>query len=480
MKTNIFKGASRYIVLALFAPVFTGNTFAQNIKLEKETGYFNAIEISDNIGINISQGDKPMVILEGEEDAVNAFVPNIKNNILKIKAGQQTEELESIHIVVKDLKDICMKGASSLKGTSVIKTKNLTLTAEDASEIKLDLDVDSLKTIVEGAASIKYSGKATNHKIQIKGAASISAYALETENSQIDLAGAGTAQVNVKNELSGEISGLGSIVYKDEPAKVNVKTSGLGSVKKGSPKTAKLDSESDTTKFNIGQKEVQIFDKKDNDDKKKKKKDKFNGHWGGIEIGLNNYLNRYNKMEVPGGYDFLDLKTSKSIGVGLNIYEQNFNLCKNHLGIVSGVGLTYNNYRFTQNTTLLSKSPVVAAFTDTTRNFLKNKLTVSYLTVPVILEYNTGKKHKFHVGAGMILGARLGSHIKQVYEVDGSKYKDKAYDDFNLFPYKADATVRIGWGFVNLFANYSLTPLFKQGKQPELYPFTVGLCVVGW
>ena len=480
MKTNILKAVSKYMALTFLVPIFIGNTFAQNIKLEKETGYFNAIEISDNIVIKISQGEKSMVIVEGEKDAVNAFIPDIKNNVLKINAGQQTEELESINVVVKDLKDIRMKGASSLKSTSVIKAKNLTLTAEDASEIKLDVDVDSLNTIVEGAASIKYSGITKNHKIQIKGAASISAYNLETENSQIDLAGAGTAQVNVKNEISGEISGLGSIVYKDEPAKVNVKTSGLGSVKKGSPKTAKLDSTPDTTKFNIGQKEVQIFDKKDNDDKKKKKKEKFNGHWGGIELGVNNYLNSNNKMEVPSGYDFLDLKTSKSIGVGLNIFEQNFNLYKNHLGIVSGLGLTYNNYRFTQNTTLLSKSPVVAAITDTVKPFLKNKLTVSYLTVPVILEYNIGNKPKFHIGAGMILGARLGSHIKQVYEIDGSKYKDKTYDDFNLYPYKADATVRIGVGFVNLFANYSLTPLFKQGKQPELYPFTVGLSIIGW
>ena len=115
-----------------------------------------------------------------------------------------------------------------------------------------------------------------------------------------------------------------------------------------------------------------------------------------------------------------------------------------------------------------------------TKNFLKNKLTVSYLTLPVILEYNTGENHKFHIGAGMIFGARIGSHIKQVYETDGSKYKDKTYDDFNLCPYKADATLRIGVGFVNLFANYSLTPLFKKDKQPELYPLTVGLRILGW
>ena len=478
MKTNILKTAGKYIVLTVFASIVSANTFAQSVKSEKETPFFNAIEISDNAVVSISQGEKAMIILEGDDEAVKAFTPTIKNNVLKIDADASSE-FESIHIVVKDLKEIRLEGASDLKGTGIIKSPELKLIAEDASSIKLDVEVDTLTTVVEGAASIKYSGKALKHKIQIEGAASISAFALETQNTLVDLAGAGMAQVNVKKELFGEISGLGSIVYKEKPDSVNVKTSGLGSVKKASDKVVKSENEADTTKFNIGKNEVQILSNKDKEDEKKKK-DKFNGHWGGIEIGVNNYLNRYNKMEVPGGYDFMDLKTNKSIGIGLNLYEANINLCKNHFGIVSGLGLTYNNYRFSSNTTLVAKSPVVAAVTDTVRDFSKNKLTVSYLTLPVIFEYNTGKDRKFHVGAGMIMGVKLGSHLKQVYEVNGSKFKDKNYDDFNLNPFKADATVRIGWGIVNLFANYSLTPLFKGSLQPELYPVTVGLRVCGW
>jgi len=478
MKTNILKIAGRCIALTVFTSVISAGTFAQSVKSEKETPFFNAIEISDNAVVSISQGDKTMVILEGDQEAVKAYIPNIKNNVLKIDADGSSE-FESIHIAVKDLKEIRLEGASDLKGTGIIKSPELKLIAEDASSIKLDVEVDTLTTVVEGAASIKYSGKALKHKIQIEGAASINAFALETQSTLVDLAGVGMAQVNVKKELFGEISGLGSIVYKEKPDSVNVRTSGLGSVKKASDKVVKSEGDADTTKFNLGKSEVQILTNKDKEDKKKKE-DKFNGHWGGIELGVNNYLNRYNKLEVPGGYDFMDLKISKSIGVGLNIYEQNFNLYKNHLGLVSGLGITYNNYRFSQNTTLLPQSPLVAVFTDTTKNYSKNKLTVSYLTLPLILEYNTGKDHKFHIGAGMIFGLKLGSHTKQVYEIDGSKYKDKVYKEFNLNPYKADATVRIGCGIVNLFANYSLTSLFKDNMQPELYPVTVGLRVIGW
>jgi len=479
MKTTIFKKATQYIILSALGLLLTLPSNAQVIKVEKEIPYFNAIEINDNMSILISQGEKTMLVIEGSESNINEYVPLIEDNILKIKSGKNTESFKSIEIVVIDLKSIKLKGASSLKGVSIIRVEELQLTASDASSIKLDVELKSLNTLVEGAASIKYTGKTDNHKIQIKGAASINAYELETENTQVDLAGAGVAQVNVSKELSGEISGLGSILYKEEPPVVNVKTSGLGTVKKGTAKQERHAVNSDTTKINIGQKEVHILNKPDGKEKKKKK-EKFDGHWGGIEIGVNNFLDANNKMELPAGYNYLDLRTNKSIGVSVNLFEQNFKLYKDRFGIVSGLGLTYNNYRFTQNAVLVPKTPFVTAVEDTTKDFIKNKLTVSYLTVPLILEVNSGKNNRFHLGVGVIGGVRLGSHTKQVYEINGSKFKDKTYDDFNLHPFKADATVRVGFGIINLFANYSLTPLFKDGKQPELYPFTVGLRLMGW
>lgn len=509
MKTTM-KTRGKYVLTAFISLFLISFAMAQNVKVQKETEAFNVLEIFDNMSITIGQGEKPMLIVEGDSVAVAAFTPEVKNNTLIIRTDDNIALLSKVHVVVSDLKEIKLKGASGLKSTDKLKCTTLKLTASDAASLKLDMEADELSTLVEGAAAIKYTGKAKVHNIKIKGAASIKAYDLETENTSVDLSGAGSAQVNVKNELSGDISGLGTILYKEAPVSLKVTTTGLGTVKQGNSKVVvkseveremdgmakdmeedmkdleedmkEVEKEmaeiADTTKFNLGKKEVQILNKKD--DGKKKKKDKFNGHWGGIELGVNNYLDRYHKMEVPTAYNFLDLNTSKSISVGINLYEQNFKLYKDRFGIVSGIGLTYNNYRFVTNTVLTPKIPDVAAVVDTVLDFTKNKLTVSYLSVPLIFEVNSGKNNRFHIGAGVIGNLRIGAHTKQVYEINGSKNKDKTFDDFNLHPFRAEATVRIGFGIVNLFANYSLTPLFKTGKSPELYPFTVGLRVIGW
>ena len=56
----------------------------------------------------------------------------------------------------------------------------------------------------------------------------------------------------------------------------------------------------------------------------------------------------------------------------------------------------------------------------------------------------------------------------------------KNHNSFYLQPFKFDATVRFGYGIINLFATYSLNTMFQSGRGPELYPVTAGITLVGW
>ena len=46
--------------------------------------------------------------------------------------------------------------------------------------------------------------------------------------------------------------------------------------------------------------------------------------------------------------------------------------------------------------------------------------------------------------------------------------------------FRVSLTARAGVGWFNVFATYSLTPLFESGSGPELYPFSVGVTLVGF
>lgn len=200
-------------------------------------------------------------------------------------------------------------------------------------------------------------------------------------------------------------------------------------------------------------------------------------HWLGIDIGINGYLNKDNTLELPEEYDFLKLKLHRSISVSINFFEKNINLYKNYVNLVTGLGFEFNNYRFEGNITLIPGYDTISFIKDTISIFKKNKLTTTFLNLPLLLEFNTGKKpnKSFHFATGMIFGVKLRSYTKQVFETEDKKNKLKVVDDFNLSPFKLGVTVRIGYGNLNFFANYSLSGLFEEGKGPELHPFTAGI-----
>jgi hypothetical protein len=134
-------------------------------------------------------------------------------------------------------------------------------------------------------------------------------------------------------------------------------------------------------------------------------------------------------------------------------------------------------------------------------NMKVNKMVVSYLNVPLLFEYQTNRYRRlnsFHVALGVIAGVRIGSYTKQEYDnkeetyslvdnygntvatFDVEHYTVRDRGSYHLSPFKVDAAFRVGWSHLNLFATYSLTPMFQKEQGPELYPFTVGISLLGW
>ena len=132
-------------------------------------------------------------------------------------------------------------------------------------------------------------------------------------------------------------------------------------------------------------------------------------------------------------------------------------------------------------------------------HFKKNKLRQTGLRVPLMLEFNTkraplpsreevakgtslsyDRKGNFHIAIGVIGSWYFDTMYKQKYSRDGETVKDRSGGSYNLTPWRAAASVRIGDGGLNLFAEYALTPLFEDDLGPDLVPVNVGLTLIGF
>ena len=156
----------------------------------------------------------------------------------------------------------------------------------------------------------------------------------------------------------------------------------------------------------------------------------------------------------------------------------------NYVGLVSGLGFEFINYNFDGQNSIM-KDPVSGNIVEYVPpyagNITKSKMNISYFTAPLLLEFQipVGKgKDRIHIMGGVIGGVKMCSNTKIKYTEAGDNSKEKNKSDFNLSPLRWGVTARVGYGAINLFANYYMTPLFKDGMGPELYPFTVGIAIV--
>lgn len=209
-----------------------------------------------------------------------------------------------------------------------------------------------------------------------------------------------------------------------------------------------------------------------------KEQDKSIAHWAGFEMGVNGWMNANNTLDLENPK--YDLDYSNSLFYNLNVVEQKIPFFGGYGGLVTGLGFNFNEFSFKGATQLSFNEDSTWAFTRSDYNFKRNRLNVTYLTLPMMLEFNTSldEDKSFHIAFGVLGGFKLFSKTKQKYDFEGDNYKVNVRGHYNVNPWKADAVARIGYKSLTLFANYPLTQFFEKNTGPEMYTFQVGLRLI--
>jgi len=214
--------------------------------------------------------------------------------------------------------------------------------------------------------------------------------------------------------------------------------------------------------------------------------EKFEGHWSGIEFGFNGMANSdYSMYPAPEDH-FLDNDLFRSNVLNLNIlqYSRGFQQTRNNIGIVTGVGVSFQSYHLDNNTTIsideIKKIHPSVIYYDSSQ---KSKLSIAYLEVPLLVEFQIpirNKANRLYFATGVTGAKRFESHTKLKYRKDGKREKLKSPGDYSINDYKVAATLRMGYRWVNLFASYDIVPLFEHSRGPVIYPFSFGFKLISF
>lgn len=204
------------------------------LKETRKVPSFDGIDVSGAFEIILKQGTIEEVIVEADANLLPLIRTEVAGSTLVIETKKPVHHVTvmKVFVTVKDLKRIDVSGAVDVRTDGLITVPELSIDASGATDSKLDIAVQKLKLDCSGASKIKFSGTATDVEMDLSGASDIFGYDMLSETYDIDISGAGNAQISVSKKIRAEISGAGTVKYKGSPSEVDQSVSGAGSIKK--------------------------------------------------------------------------------------------------------------------------------------------------------------------------------------------------------------------------------------------------------
>lgn len=208
-------------------------------------------------------------------------------------------------------------------------------------------------------------------------------------------------------------------------------------------------------------------------------------HTFNIDLGTNNYLT---DGKFPDESNQLySVRPWGSWYVGLNQVMRTRVTRK--FFIEWGAGVSWYNFKFQNDKTILTKNTDDISFTEDIRdfNFSKSKLTATYINASLIPMIDFGGNRRkaslfdsyhndsFRIGVGPYIGYRIDSYSKMVYDDQGEKKKEHNRNNYFLSNLRYGARLQFGFDDVDFFFNYDMNELFVANKGPKLNAFSFGV-----
>lgn len=194
----------------------------------------------------------------------------------------------------------------------------------------------------------------------------------------------------------------------------------------------------------------------------------FSSNLASIELGVARFASKPLSVDISDSVSHLDL--NRGVQVGLCFDAAGVPIISRRLGIGVGVGMKCDIYSFsTKNLALVKDNGRLIHYADTSKPYNKSKLTNTYLTVPVVLEFHS---KGLWVMAGVEGNLLVWSNTKMKTSAGD---KERVHTDLcqNLFSYNLMA--KVGVDCIGAFVRANMSPMFAKNKGPEIYPYSAGV-----
>jgi Putative auto-transporter adhesin, head GIN domain len=190
---------------------------------EREMLPFHSIYTSGPINVYIQQSEHESVVVRSDTNILDNIITEVVNGELKIysKGSIKHERILDVYVNYKSLDSIHASGPSTITGRGILSSSKLKIKMSISAELKLQIENDSLKLVMNDAANVQLAGKVTYFNFEITHVGDLMAYNLISQhcNAIINTGNQsqGYARINVEQTLNISIKGPRLLKHKGDP-----------------------------------------------------------------------------------------------------------------------------------------------------------------------------------------------------------------------------------------------------------------------
>lgn len=192
------------------------------------------IYVSNSIDVVLTQGNNCNLEVTADSNLLEYIVTEQDGNSLYIKIKKNSNIVNhnslKAEITLPNITYISTSGASSLKTTNTIISKEIELKASSSSDLVISLESENLTADASSAAEIKIKGKAINVKYEASSSAAINAEKLFANYIDAKASSAGNISCSPIINLDAQASSGGTVHFENKPKTVNKNESSGGKV----------------------------------------------------------------------------------------------------------------------------------------------------------------------------------------------------------------------------------------------------------
>lgn len=202
----------------------------------------------------------------------------------------------------------------------------------------------------------------------------------------------------------------------------------------------------------------------------------FDPHWGGLGFGFCTAVGTgRGGLNGPEG---VMPNMGRSFEIFWNIFSVHIPINRRNVGLVSGFGLNWRNYRMDGHYRFVKRDVEFGVEGYPEGASIKfSRLKTFDLTVPLLLEWQTMSDREFFVSAGGVLNIKTHASLLTRYELNGDKVKETA-EDLHQNPVTIDIMGMVGYGNLAAYVKYSPFHVCQTRYAPEMQSLSAGLILL--